>query len=39
MDAIDPAQYEYVGFWLRVAATIVDTLLELCVAVPLVVWL
>ena len=39
MDAIDPAQYEYVGFWLRVAATIVDTLLVLCVAVPLVVWL
>ena len=36
---LDPTEYEYVGFWLRVVAAIVDTILVLCIAVPLVVWL
>jgi uncharacterized RDD family membrane protein YckC len=35
---LDPTEYQYVGFWLRVGAAIVDTILVLCVAVPLVVW-
>jgi uncharacterized RDD family membrane protein YckC len=39
MDNLNPAQYEYVGFWLRVGAAIVDTILVLCVAIPLVIWL
>ena len=36
---LDPNEYQYVGFWLRVAAAMVDTILVLCIAVPLVVWL
>jgi len=35
---LDPNEYQYVGFWLRVGAAIIDTILVLCVAVPLVVW-
>ncbi|HUP09342.1 MAG TPA: RDD family protein [Caldimonas sp.] len=36
---LDSTEYEYVGFWPRVVAAIVDTILVLCIAVPLVVWL
>jgi uncharacterized RDD family membrane protein YckC len=37
--ALDPTEYEYVGFWLRVGAALVDTILVLCIALPLIVWL
>jgi uncharacterized RDD family membrane protein YckC len=35
---IDAAEYEYVGFWLRVGAAIIDTALILVICMPLVTW-
>jgi uncharacterized RDD family membrane protein YckC len=34
----DPNAYEYAGFWIRVLAALIDTVLVLCVVVPLMGW-
>jgi len=38
MDSLDPSQYQYAGFWLRVGAALIDTVLVVCLAIPLIVW-
>ena len=35
---IDPGRYEYAGFWIRVWAAFIDSVLVLLVAVPLIAW-
>ena len=35
---MNESQFEYVGFWPRVGASIIDTILMLLVCVPLVTW-
>jgi uncharacterized RDD family membrane protein YckC len=35
---LDPKSYEYAGFWIRVLAALIDTVLVLFLTVPLVVW-
>ena len=35
---LDPNSYEYAGFWIRVLAALIDTVLVLLVTVPLVAW-
>ena len=34
----DPTAYEYAGFWIRVLAALIDTVLVLLITVPLVGW-
>ena len=36
---MDEPQFQYVGFWSRVVAAIVDTILTMIIVAPLVTWI
>jgi len=39
MQEVDSEDLEYVGFWPRVGASLIDTLLVLLICMPLVTWI